>query len=319
LFATGNVNAVNIVTFSSDAESLNGGNWYTDLDAALAAVNSLSAGGGTDYDAALSQVVSTLDNETYPETSGDNKAIFLTDGEPTQNNGTGSDGIDETDTNNAGFGGLGEESYWIEFLTDNGFDDAYAIGFGGIDSGDIAELEPIAVDVGNEDADTYEGNTDADDDHVIVNSSPSVGVLQTIDPVPAQGNVLDNDTGVDAPLSLASVSYGLESHVFATDGATATFALSNADGEYGTVEIDSDGEYRFLVTEEVAGLETAVINYVAQDGDGDTDDATLTLQAAPRTEVASVVSAGGSLNVRHYSILQNTKRGQLLSLSLCRW
>ncbi|MEP4485889.1 MAG: VWA domain-containing protein, partial [Halioglobus sp.] len=296
LFATGAVNAVNIVTFASGAQSLNSGEWYTDLDAALTAVNALTASGSTDYDAALEQVVSTLDGETYPETDGATKAIFLTDGEPNQDNGTDSDGIDETDTNNSGFGGLGEESYWIEFLEDNGFDDAYAIGFGGIDSDDVSELEPIAVDVGEEDADTYDGNTDANDDHVIINSSPSVGLLQTVDPVPAQGNVLDNDTGVDAPLSLASVSYGVESHDFETDGDTATFSLMNGDGEYGTVEIDSDGEYRFLVTEEVAVLETAVINYVAQDGDGDTDGATLTLKAAPRAEVDSIVSASGSLN-----------------------
>ena len=104
---------------------------------------------------------------------------------------------------------------------------------------------------------------------------------------PAVGNVLDNDTGVDAPLSLASVSFGSDSHNFATDGNTATFTLSNTAGDYGTVEIDSDGAYRFLVTELLIVLETTVIDYVAQDSDGDSDAATLTLQAAPRVEVAS--------------------------------
>ena len=298
LFATTYVNAVYIVTFASDAQSLNSGQWYTDLDAALDDVNVLIADGGTDYDAALEEVVANVSGNAFPAGAAQTEVIFLTDGEPQESNGTGSDGIDEGDTNNAGFGNQGEESYWIDYLVAQGFDSAYAIGFGGIGAEEISELEPIAVDVGNENADLYDGNTDANDDNVIIvanGDSVSLGLQQTLDPVPAVGNVLDNDTGVDAPLSLASVSFGSDSHDFATDGDTATFTLSNTAGDYGTVEIDSTGAYSFLVTELLIVLETTVIDYVAQDSDGDSDAATLTLQAAPRVEVASIAAGSGSI------------------------
>ncbi|MDA8752662.1 VWA domain-containing protein [Halieaceae bacterium] len=282
LFATGNVNAVYIVTFSTDADSLNGGSWYTDLDAALTAVEALSAGGRTNYDAALEEAINSLDAEIFPEGASATKAIFLTDGEP--NEPDNSEGINST-----------EESDWIDFLVNNGFDDAYAVGFGGIGSGEISELEPIAVDVGaGETAGTYNGGTDAQDDNVIIvaqGESISVGLIETLDPVPATGNVLDNDTGIEGPLSLAEVSYDGQTHDFAVDGATATFTL----GDYGEVEISSDGSYSFLVTEDVDSLETAAITYVAQDADSDTASATLTLQAAPRVSVDSIVAGDGRL------------------------
>jgi len=278
---------------------LNGGNWYTDLDDALTAINGLSADGGTDYDAALEEVVAEVNGTDFPTGAVATKAIFVTDGQPTQNNGTGTDGIDETDTNNTGFGGLGEESYWIQYLESNGFDQAYAIGFGGIGSDELSELEPIAVDVAdNEVASTYEGGTDANDDNVIIvedGDSLTLGLLQTLDSVPAVGNVLDNDTGVDAPLSLVSVTYGVQTHTFATDGGTATFALENTDGEYGDVEILEDGSFTYTVTGTVDVLETASIDYTVTDADGDEDTATLSLQAAPRVLVQSIVAASGAL------------------------
>ncbi len=57
--------------------------------------------------------------------------MYLSDGEPNETNGTGSNGIDEDDTD---VGGIGEETAWINFLTTNGFDESLAFGFGGLRS-----------------------------------------------------------------------------------------------------------------------------------------------------------------------------------------
>ncbi|MGD9860349.1 MAG: beta strand repeat-containing protein [Marinobacterium sp.] len=302
LFNSGNVNAVYLIAFSSGAESLGTGQWYTDLNAAMSVVNGLSANGSTDYDAALAEAMSSLAGNPPPPGGSSNKVVFLTDGEPNETNGTGSTGIDEGDTNNPGFDGLGEESYWIQFLADNGYDDAYAIGFGGIGQNEIDELEPIGVDVGaGETADTYEGGTVADDDHVIIvanGESLSAGVAQTIDPDPVTGNVLDNDSGVDVPLTLASVSYGGQDYVFAdNNGAPVSFTLSSGGIDFGEVEISSDGSYTYELNSDadIASLLSADVTYVAQDNDGDSDSATLTLQAAPRVEVSSISADNGTM------------------------
>lgn len=115
---------------------------------------------------------------------------------------------------------------------------------------------------------------------------------QTIAPEVVNGNVLDNDTGVDAPLSLQSVEYGGTTHTFASDGATVTFTISDGGVDFGEVEINSDGSYVYTLygNVDINSLMTAVVDYVAQDNDGDSDSATLTLNAAPRVDVASITA-----------------------------
>ena len=275
LFDTGKVNSVYIVTFASGASTLNGGNWYTDLGAALAAVNALSADGGTDYDDALDEAMDGLVNTPPPPGGTVTKAIFMSDGEPSN----WWDGVDSS-----------EEAGWINFLQNNGFDEAYAIGFGGIGADEIEELEPIAVSEG-ENANTYTDATAANDDNVIiVASGGSIGdaLEQTLEATPVTGNVLDNDDGVDVPLTVASVSHGGVTHDFDSDGEIAVFTLSEGGTDYGRLEIGRDGAYTFSLLEGVDITEAllAEVSYFARDADGDTDQATLTLQALPAESVA---------------------------------
>ncbi|WP_449394901.1 T1SS-143 repeat domain-containing protein [Devosia riboflavina] len=148
LFASGNVNAVFIVSFAGNATFHNSGSnggWYTDLNAALAAVNALTLANYTDYDAALATLQS---NYTAPPTGGDQTVLmFLSDGEPTDNNGTGSDGIIESDTNG---GSVGEETAWINFISTKGIDAAYAFGFGGLNNSSVGYLRAYRLDQGRE-------------------------------------------------------------------------------------------------------------------------------------------------------------------------
>jgi hypothetical protein len=145
LFNSGSVNSVFLVSFSSDATFhpgpvINNG-WFTDLNAAFAIIDGFIADGFTDYDAALAAVTT---NFTAPPPGGSKLvSMYLSDGEPNESNGTGSNGIDEDDTDGNPAAG-GEETDWINFLTDNDFDESLAFGFGGLGPEDVAELEPIA-------------------------------------------------------------------------------------------------------------------------------------------------------------------------------
>ena len=156
--------------FSSDATFHAGpvGGWFTDLDAALAVINSFNDENSTDYDDALQD---TQTNFIAPPLGGDRLvSIFLSDGVPNENNGTGSNGIDEDDTDGNPAAG-GEETDWINFLTNNNFDASYALGFGGLSDDDIGELEPIAWTGAGETADNpydADGATALNDPNVII-------------------------------------------------------------------------------------------------------------------------------------------------------
>src|SRR5262249_13113741 len=93
---------------------------------------------GTNYDAALFDSGSGTDKgltqgfATAPSTPGDNRIVyFLSDGAPTE--GAHGAGIDPT-----------EEASWISFLQNNGVSNAYAVGFGDLNSTNENQLEPIA-------------------------------------------------------------------------------------------------------------------------------------------------------------------------------
>ena len=119
LINAGNVNSVFLVTFDGEGQFINSGangGWFTPGDA-IAAINLLSTGSGTDYDAALE----VLDTNLVPPPSGGTQTImyFVSDGEPNQNNGTGSNGIDPT-----------EEAAFDAFLLANNISQSIAVGVG---------------------------------------------------------------------------------------------------------------------------------------------------------------------------------------------
>ncbi|SDO45787.1 VWA domain-containing protein, partial [Vreelandella arcis] len=272
LFNSGSVHSVFVTSFASDGQfhdsGVDGG-WYTDLDAAMTAINSLSSGGQTDYDAALETVT---ENFTPPPAGGDKLvSMFISDGEPNQHNGTPSVGID-----------FNEEANWIQFLEANGFDDSYAVGYGGLNYSDVSELEPIAWTEG-ESRFTYSGygyNT-ADDDNVIIldnvdDLASTLSSTVTATPTPVTGNVLDNDTagadGYAAP-ALVDVTYDGDTVTFTETITSATF-VTNA----GTVVINSDGSYEFTGLADADNDVSALIGYTIEDGDGDTSSASLMVQ-----------------------------------------
>ena len=136
-----NVDEVKIIQFGGSATTTV---WMTKA-AAFAYImdaNNFPSRADTDYDAALAMAKTAF--STPPATTNQRLVHFLSDGVPTEENGTGSLGISEADTNNAGFGGLGEELHWIKFLTDNNVIKSTAIGIGGLNATTANNLEPIA-------------------------------------------------------------------------------------------------------------------------------------------------------------------------------
>ncbi|EAR60921.1 retention module-containing protein [Neptuniibacter caesariensis] len=127
---TGQV-AVQIVSFSSGATTRNDGGWISASDAIsyISGLTDSNMGGLTDYDAALAQAQLAFAESTGKIAQGNNISYFLSDGQPTDDNGTGSDGI------------VGAEiTAWENFVTSNDID-SYAVGFAGAN---INALEPIA-------------------------------------------------------------------------------------------------------------------------------------------------------------------------------
>ena len=233
LFNSGAVHSVFIVDFNSDATFHNSGSnggWYTNLADAMAAINALNDNNSTDYDAAIQSVT---DHFVPPPPGGDRLvSMFLSDGQPNESNGTGSNGIDEDDTDNAGFGGQGEETHWINFLTGHGFDASYALGFGGLDTGDKQQLEPIAWAPGETADNPYDADaaSGANDPNVIIITDLSsidglVNALITSIGGSAAGNVITNATAVTTD----DANFGTDGHGFVGKLVTDT----NHDGILG--------------------------------------------------------------------------------------
>jgi T1SS-143 domain-containing protein len=282
MFNSGSVNSVFITSFAEGGtfhdSGVNGG-WFTNLGDAMDAINGLSSSGsgafGTDYDAALEAVT---ENFTAPPPGGGQLvSMFISDGEPNENNGTGSNGITSA-----------EEAAWIQFLENNGFDNSYAVGYNGLNSGDIGQLEPIAWTT-SETNSTYDG---AGDENVIIlddidDLTDTLESTVTATPEPVTGNVLDNDTpgadGYGAP-ALVDVTY---------DGTTVTFSDTTTSATFetdaGTVVINSDGSYEFTGLADTDTDISATIDYTIQDGDGDQSSSNLvvTTQVADELYVGS--------------------------------
>lgn len=300
-----NVLSAFIVVFSSGATHVlaaEGEAWFVDLDAAISQVNGLTAGGGTNYVAALNNVMA---NYEAPPTDADHTVFyFLSDGAPSSPVGATLQG------------------QWEAFIDNNDIDTSYAFGIGsGVSTGN---LQPIAYP-----------NGDESNPLVITNEQQLADMLVgTVSDEIFSGNVLTgelhgavNETS-GAPDSFgADGEGGIQSVVvdgikYSFDGESITYEqvdgnqinqfLQVLDSEYppGSVEIDGTklqvvtlqgGQFTFYFGDHedghVAGdwqyispadkdpglvdLPYENFRYTIVDGDGDTATASLTGFEAP--------------------------------------
>ena len=301
LFASGNVNAVFIVSFadSGSVHAPQGGKWYTDLNSAMQAINGISADGGTNYDAALNTVISNY--VAPPAGGGQTVVMFMSDGQP--NSG---DAIGNTD-----------ETNWINFLNTNGIAGSYAFGFGGLGNGDIGYLEPIAWKPGEttstyDATDTSPSTNDiddaADDAGVVVISDTTQlgGYLQGTVAASAQGNILTSGStpasfGADGGRILSIVVDGvtytwngtnlIDPSNSATDivGTTLTNIPAASGGKFSFNFVT--GAWSYTAPTSITADITDQFQYTLLDNDGDTSSSSVSVKVENANEAPNTTAA----------------------------
>ena len=253
---TGGFN-IQIVTFSYNASSAS--TTFTDLNSLEAYLDTLRAGGGTEYDDAISEAMDTWSDIAADSsvTSGNSVAYFISDGEP--NSGHGLDSS--------------EQSAWESYVDQN-FSVSYAIGIGNTGPSDH-DLQTIAHTPGG-----YLGDVD-DAIFTVANLDDLTSTLVATVNSTTTGNALINTEegrliGADdegAP-TLVSITYDLGD---GTGEHTVTFDPADPDTmqtitlEHGAVlEINGQGEYSY--TAGIVDSDYSVdFTYLVQDGDGSQD------------------------------------------------
>jgi Ca2+-binding RTX toxin-like protein len=285
--------AVRIVTFSSDAGAL--GSVWTNAGTAIGQLNSLAAGGSTDYDAALAAVTgSTGANGAFASAGkltgpgAQNVAYFFSDGVPNESNGTGSNGIVGNEITN-----------WTNFLTTNDIN-AFAIGLGA--NVPQANLDSIA----------YNGANATDRNAVVVSDFSQLdNILSATLVAPVSGQLLNGlpeasvgaDRGYVQSVTIAGVEYvfgpanggSISSGMW--NDAENILTVNTAQGGRWTIDMD-DGSYTY---ERVSGTlaSNEVMGYTVRDRDGDFASSAITVHPAanpPPAAVGITYTGSGSAN-----------------------
>ncbi|AZD53446.1 T1SS secreted agglutinin RTX [Pseudomonas chlororaphis subsp. aurantiaca] len=264
---------VQIVTFSSSATDKTP--IWVDVATAKSIIASLTAGGGTNYDAAVA--AAKLAFVTSGQISGaQNVGYFFSDGKPT-------DGQEI---------GTADETAWKAFLDANGIKN-YAIGLGsGVSN---SNLDPLA----------YDGSTHIDTNAVVVtdlNQLDSV-LAGTVQGTPVTGSLLGEggsfgaDGGFIKALVVDGTTYTYDPSGNGNQGSLSfsggvnhgTFntldnSLSIATNNGGTLVVKLDtGDYTYTSQKITSVVLTETVGFTVSDNDGDLASSTLVVKVNPNT------------------------------------
>ncbi|MEE9332025.1 MAG: Ig-like domain-containing protein [Methylophilaceae bacterium] len=284
-FSQGGDVAIKLVSFQSTALLLNGGAAYTDAASAIAAVNALVAGGGTNYGDGLQKAMDAFTIDGAVDTSENNTVYFISDGVPTVG--------DITDP--------GASNGYHTFVDGNGIN-SYALGIG------TGIANPVELDnIHNVDSD-HSGSVD--NAIIVTNVSSLEDVLLASVPTSFGGSVTGSTTnssltigadggyintlvmsldttGDDIPDTDITFTYNGSNQITASAGflgaattAGSSITLNDANGfESGILTFDFDtGQYSYQTAGIAAEGDQFDINYTAIDGDGDTASGKQTVQ-----------------------------------------
>jgi hypothetical protein len=267
---------VTLVTFNSSATLVG---TYTDFTSFESALNSVTAGGGTNYVDATDEIQTQFFNDLAVQNPADdvqNISYFISDGEA-----------------NAGTSPI--DSGYLGFVNDNSVD-SYAVGIGSSLPSDLSDLNYIH----NIDS-LGVGNGHVDDALIVADVSQLEAELLSTVPTAFGGNIVANG-------SIQNIAFGADggyvqsiemdigtpatTYIFSYDGSNITVSpalptieidgsrltLNSDDGfDYGTFTFDfSDGSYSFIAPNGTAEA-TFNFDYTIIDGDGDTTSATATI------------------------------------------
>ncbi|WP_223538926.1 retention module-containing protein [Pseudomonas sp. BF-R-12] len=272
---------VQIVTFSSGASDKT--SVWVDVATAKSIITGLSAGGNTNYDAAVT-VAQTAFDTSGKLTGAQNVGYFFSDGKPNEG------AIDPS-----------EEAAWKAFLEENHIKN-YAVGLAnGVGQ---SNLDPLAYDgsagLGNG------TNTNA----VIVNELGQLNsVLSgTVVGAPVTGSLLGEggtfgaDGGFIKAITVDGTTYTYDPKGDNNQGAlnfsgganhgtfnTANITLSIATDGKGTLVVNLDtGEYTYTSQKSTSVVITENIGYTVSDNDGDLASSTLVVKVVPNAPPVAV-------------------------------
>ncbi|WP_456255067.1 retention module-containing protein [Pseudomonas iridis] len=262
---------VQLVTFSSNATDRTA--VWVDVATAKTILAGLTAGGGTNYDAAVA-VMQTAFNTSGKLTGAQNVGYFFSDGKPT----TGQEI------------GTADETALKAFLDANNIKN-YAIGLGsGVSN---ANLDPLAYDGINH------TNTNA---VVVTDLNQLNSVLSgTVQGAPVTGSLLGEggtfgaDGGFIKSIVIDGTTYTYDPKALSGQGSliasggvnhgtfnTVNNTLSIATNNSGTLLINLDtGEYTYTSQKTTAVVLTENIGFTVSDNDGDLASSTLTVKVIP--------------------------------------
>ena len=299
---------VELVTFSSDATNASGG-WIdlNDPAAKAALVNTilnLSAGGNTNYDAALLTDMTAFATSGKLDTPGvQNVAYFLSDGDPTANQ----DWPQVAGTLNQNGIQPGEESFWINNFLKTNHINSFALGMG---SGATAgQLNPIAYDGRGAGTDT--------NGIVVTNLNQLINTLvATVNASPVSGTLVDGGIGatfgadgghfqsltVDGTTytlngNSISVSGGLDHQAAPFDAVNGVLTVNTSVGAKIALDMQGADVGHYTYTPSTTIPTTAeVFNYTVVDGDGDTAGSSLAITINPGASSPANQALNGTPN-----------------------
>ncbi|WP_285416878.1 retention module-containing protein [Pseudomonas sp. efr-133-TYG-5] len=268
---------VQLVTFSSNAADRT--SVWVDVATAKTLLAGLSAGGGTNYDAAVATMYNAF-NTAGKLTGAQNVGYFFSDGKP-----------------NEGDIGTADEATLKSFLDANNIRN-YAIGLGsGVSN---ANLDPLA----------YDGISHTNTNAVVVTDLNQLNsVLSgTVMGAPVTGSLLGEggtfgaDGGFIKSIVIDGTTYTYDPKALsgqgsltATGGAnhgtfnTANNTLSIATNNSGTLVINLDsGDYSYTSQKTTAVVITENIGFTVSDNDGDLASSTLTVKVIPNAPPVAV-------------------------------
>ncbi|VVO60633.1 hypothetical protein PS896_00785 [Pseudomonas fluorescens] len=268
---------VQLVTFSSNATDRT--SVWVDVATAKTILAGLTAGGGTNYDAAVA-VMQTAFNTSGKLTGAQNVGYFFSDGKP-----------NEGDINAA------DEAALKNFLDANNIKN-YAIGLGsGVSN---ANLDPLA----------YDGISHTNTNAVVVTDLNQLNsVLSgTVQGAPVTGSLLGEggtfgaDGGFIKSIVIDGTTYTYDPKALSGQGSltpsggtnhgtfnTANNTLSIATNNGGTLLINLDsGDYTYTSQKTTAVVITENIGFTVSDNDGDLASSTLTVKVIPNAPPVAV-------------------------------
>ena len=315
---------VRIVTFDTNADAYMDV-WVSAADA-ISYIDSLSAGGATNFDGALAVAMDAFD-DAGAISGAQNLSYFFSDGQPNR-----ADGDDSVLSNATGIKGSDagiqpdEEQIWIDFLNAQEIN-SFAIGLG--DGSSTDTLDPIAFD----------GIEKQNGAAIIVDDLDDLDdvLVQTIEMPVVTGNLLGvltvgfgADTGfvqnvsvqvdINGTDTLVTFSYDPDADEISNDAGLAVFAGSALDvaSSIALVQVDmSSGEYEYRSTGTAAVGSSDNIAYTLVDLDGDNAAGTVSFNyEAPTSPVAvddyGITNAFG-LTSEYYAYHQGSIDGSNLS------